>query len=231
MSIEEYRTRIKAEKRGAALDAAIASFLEHGYAGTTLIEVAKAAGISTGTLFKHFPTKAALFEGILEHLWQSDETAREALPPAGDPAAGLVAIGRAHAARLLDPRTIALFRVIIAEAVRFPDLGRALHDGSSAHPAERLAEYLEVETALGTLAADDPLLAARQFLGTLGDMLLWPRLLAPDLAVGASEVEQTVREAAETLLARWGRSGAKPKPRQPERKPYKKAEAEPDLFG
>src|SRR5580700_6013971 len=70
MPVETYHQRIKEEKRMAAVEAAMALFLEQGYDRTSLQQVAQRAELSTGTLFKRFPTKASLFEAIVEQFWK-----------------------------------------------------------------------------------------------------------------------------------------------------------------
>jgi len=198
-----YRDRVAREKRAALMEAAVALFLADGYARTTLEAVARAAGVSSATLYKHFPTKAALFGAIMARMWTEGDAA--AIPAPGDPRAGLLRIGRDYAALLAEARTVALFRVIIAEAERFPELGRALYERGKRPYLDRLRVYLEAEIADGRLAIDDLALAKRQFLGMINDVVFWPRLLIVDLAVSAEETEAVVEGAVETFLARYGR--------------------------
>ncbi|WP_044558654.1 TetR/AcrR family transcriptional regulator [Azospirillum sp. B4] len=205
MAVEEYRERVKSEKRAAALAAAGEAFLRQGYDRTTLAQVAKAAGISTGTLFKHFPTKAALFGGIMEQLWEADPELRRPLPPAGNPVAGLTAIGHDYAGKLRQPRTAPLFRLIIAEAPRFPELGLALFQRGKAPYLDRLHAYLRSEITAGTMAVGDVPLAARQFLGMINDLIFWPTFFAADQSLNDAEVARVIDEAVLTLLGRYGR--------------------------
>ena len=83
-----YHQRVQWEKRAALLEAAISLFLSEGYNGTSLAKVASAAGVSTATLFKHFPTKADLFEAIVTEYW-TIESQEAAMPEPGDPRKGL----------------------------------------------------------------------------------------------------------------------------------------------
>jgi AcrR family transcriptional regulator len=93
---------VKRVKRQAALTAALETFLEHGYAGTSLQRIAGRARVSTATLYKSFPTKAALFEAIVPELWAL--TAARNTPVAiGDPRSGLRTIGREIAAVCRQP--------------------------------------------------------------------------------------------------------------------------------
>ncbi len=59
-------------RRAQILDAAKSCFARHGFAGTTTKSVAAAAGISEGLLFRHFPTKAALYAAILSEACEAD---------------------------------------------------------------------------------------------------------------------------------------------------------------
>jgi AcrR family transcriptional regulator len=201
-----YRARVAREKRSAILDAAVASFLDAGYDRTTLEQVARAADVSTGTLFKHFPTKAALFGAIMARVWEGGAgPGAPAPPPAGDPRRGLAAIGMNYARLLRAPNVEGLFRVIVAEAPRFPELGRELYERGKKPYLDDLHRYLEAERAAGTLEVGDVEMAARQFLGMINDVIFWPRFLVVDLEVGDAEVRRVVSEAVETFAARYAR--------------------------
>jgi AcrR family transcriptional regulator len=204
MSVEEYRERVRTEKRTAALDAAIAAFLSQGYDRTTLLQVAKAAGISTGTLFKHFPTKAALFGAIMEQLWAAEPGFDARLPQPGNPRDGLLVLGYEYARVLRQPHTEPLFRVMIAEAPRFPELGQALFERGKAPFLARLTAYLTTEISAGTLAITDMGIATRQFFGMINDVFFWPRLLVTDMVVTEDDVDKAVHEAVLTFVARYG---------------------------
>ena len=87
-----YHRRVAAANRAAILDAAAGLFLDAGYDRTSLARVAESAGVSKATLFKQFPTKAALFEATV--LAAGDAPGSEFVEPApGDFHAGLVALG------------------------------------------------------------------------------------------------------------------------------------------
>ena len=208
MPVEQYREAISSQKRFAAVAAAADLFLREGYDRTTLVQVARAANISTGTLFKHFPTKAALFGAIMAQMWEADPALDVPLPPAGNPAAGLEAIGRDYAVKLRHPQTGPFFRVIIAETPRFPELGRALFDLGKMPYLERLYAYLRTEMAAGTLAVEDVSMAGQQFFGMINGLIFWPRLLTTDLTIADAEVDTVIREAVLTVLARYGTAAA-----------------------
>jgi AcrR family transcriptional regulator len=60
--------------RGLILEAALHLFSEHGYRGTSIREIAEAAGLSTGNLYHHFPDKETLFRTLLDQYWASIES-------------------------------------------------------------------------------------------------------------------------------------------------------------
>lgn len=59
------RERQRQAARGAMLDAALAAFLDRGYVGTTVVDVAAAAGVSERTIYNHFDTKAGLLLALI----------------------------------------------------------------------------------------------------------------------------------------------------------------------
>ncbi|GAA1049489.1 TetR/AcrR family transcriptional regulator C-terminal domain-containing protein [Arthrobacter russicus] len=70
-----------------------------------------------------------------------------------------------------------LFRIVIAELPRFPELGEA-HFGHSKMPYfDSVRRYLDTENALGTTKLDDTEMAAAQFLGMISNYVFWPRML------------------------------------------------------
>ena len=117
-------------------------------------------------------------------------------------------IGADYAALLADPKVRALFRVIIAEVPRFPELGRELYEKGKQPYLVRLKDYVEAEIAAGTLDVGDVDLAIRQFLGMINDVVFWPHMLVIDLEEPQGRVEQVVSAAVEVLLRSYGRKAA-----------------------
>ena len=194
------KRRGRRPKRSDALNAAVLEFLEKGYASTTLASIAERAQVSTATVFRHFPTKADIFGAIMGEVFGNDPNALPPCPESGDPRAGLLEIGRDYAAVLSDPQIRALFRVVIAEVPRFPELGHELYEKGKAPYLERLADYLAEEQKLGTLSAPDIDVAVRQFLGMINDVIFWPHMLVVDLEESEDQAERVVEAAVDTIL-------------------------------
>lgn len=200
-----YHQRVQREKRAAILEAATGLFLSEGYNGTSLAKVAEAAGVSTATLFKRFPTKADLFEAIVTEYW-AIESQEAATPEPGDPRKGLDAIGRDYVALLTRPRMVSLFRLVIAEAPNFPELAKTHFALGKLPYFESVRDYLKAEQAAGTLHVADPQTATTQFLGMVSNYAFWPRLLLPDWSPTEAATQKAIDEAVSTMLARYATS-------------------------
>jgi TetR/AcrR family transcriptional repressor of mexJK operon len=166
--IPEGRT---AQKRRAITTAATEVFLQHGYLGASMDEVAAKAGVSKQTVYKQFENKERLFAEIVlgtNGVLAVDLAAAyaETLNGATDAREAL----RALAFRLLESLTadniVQLRRLVIAEADRFPEVCGAWFTGGFEKSLETLGQALAGLTEGGLLREfDDPTLVAYQFAG------------------------------------------------------------------
>ncbi|MGW3967158.1 TetR/AcrR family transcriptional regulator [Amycolatopsis sp. NPDC005003] len=207
-AVTTYHQRVAQEKRALIVAAATALFLELGYDRTSLARIAERSGVSRATLFKQFPTKAALFDAIVTESWSTAE--EEDPPPAGDVVEGLTAIGRRYAELLGRARMTDLFRIVIAELPRFPELAHAQFSQGKMPYFESVRSYLIAEHEAGTVRVEDADLAATQFLGMISNYVFWPTLLVPGWEVSAERVAQVVDEAVRTTAARYATTGPGP---------------------
>ncbi|WP_322500318.1 TetR/AcrR family transcriptional regulator [Streptomyces rochei] len=198
-----HHRRLAQQKREAITSAAAELFLDRGYDGTSLARIAEAAGVSKSTLFKQFPTKAALFEVIVTESWQRDAGDTAARPQAGDLRSGLTAIGHRYADLIGQPRMTGLFRIVISELPRFPELGRMQFRLGKMPYFASVQHYLESEHEAGNADVPDAESAANQFLGMIANYVLWPRMLLTDWNPTASDIHNAVEEAVQTMLARY----------------------------
>ena len=189
-------TRLEAPLLTARIvDAATRLFLRDGYGATSLEAVAAAAGVSKRTLYARFAGKAALLQvvvGRLVQLW---------LPPfdtgleqADGLPATLLAAARVILATALAPEALALHRLITAEAGRFPELGRVLHDAGAGIGQQRLASLL---AAAGVAEAA---WAAEQFLALIVSVPQ-RRALGLGLPLSAAEREEWAARAVALFLS------------------------------
>ncbi|WP_217240710.1 TetR/AcrR family transcriptional regulator [Streptomyces sp. AC555_RSS877] len=207
-----YHAQIKEENRARIIRAARDLFLARGYDKTSLAQIAKQARVSTGTLFKRYPSKAALFAAVTSEQWQLD-VEYAAPPPPGDPRFGLDHIGRDYACLVARPGTAALCRLIITELPQMPELADIVGTGFAIDRGpffDRLRDYLETEAQAGTLdfrsADGQPQSAsavAEQFLGMICAQLLWPQLVRTDFVPPSPTDPAIVDEAVALMLKRY----------------------------
>ena len=212
-----YHRDVAAKNRAAILEAAAGLFLEFGYDRTPLAKVADSAGISKATLFKQFPTKAALFEATVMAAGGTPDS-EPLVPSSGDFHAGLVSLGMAYAELLSRPRVADLMRAVIAESPRFPELRDRTFDFGTLPVLRGLRQFFQTANTQGTAEVNDLDVAAAQFLGMIATVVFWPRLVHGNWSLTDEEIGRTVDEAARTIVARYatpdeGRASRAPLPR------------------
>ena len=118
-----------ADKRRAVLDAARMLFLERGFAGTSMDDVAGAAGVSKQTVYAHFSDKHRLFTELIETDVGQLDVAQHPLvtgmPDSDDIERDLRDYARFHLSVVMQPHLLRMRRMLIGEAERFPELARA----------------------------------------------------------------------------------------------------------
>lgn len=203
MSLDAFRKARSSDKRSAALAAASALFRREGFERTSMEAVAGAAGISTATLYRQFPSKEALFEAVAVDALDSLESAPAAR---GDAKARLAAIAGAYAELLAAPETRGFMRMLIAETGRNPRLAEIFYEKVKARlGAGFVAAYSEGAAAGRFKRASDPGHAVGQLQGMIEHAVLMRGLILGDDAAPMKPPQDIARAAVETWLARWSR--------------------------
>ena len=164
--------RLQAEQiREQILDVATPLFLSHGYGATSIEEVAKQARMSKRTVYSRFRDKAELFGAVVHRLVERlrpPNSAPEQFFEGASLEAILQRLGRLILRAALSPPALALHRVIVADAKRFPELAAAVNqEGTRRDAIRRIAALLERESSPGRLRAGKAEFAAEQFLHML----------------------------------------------------------------
>jgi len=193
------RRLTEADRARVLREAAEAVFLRDGYAAAHMDEVARVAGMSKRTLYQHYPSKEALFEAVMQ-----DCLCPIGIDPAPEGAPDLAAALRDMLSsvmrRLFEPRQIAIFRLVIAEVKRSPELADAFHRAGPGRGAGSLERRLALEIERGRLRLHDARGAARMLFGmTLGAAHMWLLLGLRD-APDAAAMEQVIADAVEVFL-------------------------------
>ena len=160
--------RCDEETRAIILEAARAEFGHAGYAATSMENVARRAGVSTKTLYRLVPNKAALFEAMVtERVEVFISTVRLRACEGGDVEAALAEALIVCADLMLSDEVIALQRVIAGESDKFPDIAGTFFHKAITPTQAALANWLRAQEKRGAIALDDADTAAGMLLGML----------------------------------------------------------------
>ena len=146
-------------------EAAVAVFLESGYDGATMEEIAKEAGITKRTLYARYPDKRAVFLDVIP--WAFSRAVEQDKDPKvndDDLVAALTAIGRGAIKRALDPDTLRLHRIVRNEVGRFPEFAVSAETMGWSRRQRQVMDLLRRHHDEGAIDVDDFELASEHFL-------------------------------------------------------------------
>jgi TetR/AcrR family transcriptional repressor of mexJK operon len=162
-----------ARKHRAIVAAATTAFLDKGYDGTSMDEIAAAAAVSKQTVYKHFADKETLFAEIVlattGQINQIVQLVTGSLAGTTDLEKDLGELARRFITVLMEPQILRLRRMVISSADRFPELGRTWYEQGFELVLAAMAASFQELAGRELLTLDDPQLAADHFVG----MLLW----------------------------------------------------------
>ena len=189
------------DTRQLIVEAAAKEFQAKGYAATCIGDVAQQAGVSTRTLYRLIPTKAALFKAVVADsidgfMLAIDEQVLATL----DLEAALERILAEFGRLTLSEETIAINRLVIGECERFPEIAAAFYEAAILRISDAMANWLRRQGERGLIKLDDPQTAA----GILrGMMIMDPQraaMLGQRSAPGPDEIAQRARVCARLFL-------------------------------
>jgi AcrR family transcriptional regulator len=194
-------------KRRQILDGARKVFLELGFDGASMGEIARAAGVSKGTLYVYFDDKCRLFEAIVEEEKIEQSKAAFNFDPQRDVDTTLPEFGRAYIALLCRPGGGSAIRTVMAIAERMPEVGSRFYEQVIASNVKRFATYLEARAAHGELAIDNFELAAWQFMQMCQATLFQAFIFQAKPSPSPEQIATVVDSATRVFLAAY-----RPKP-------------------
>ncbi|HVX73157.1 MAG: TetR/AcrR family transcriptional regulator [Devosia sp.] len=186
--------RRRAEARpDEVLDAALALFVEKGFAATRVEDIASRAGLSKGAVYLYFPSKEAILEGLVKRAVRpiADNALGFLENYAGDPRLVIGTVLKMIAGRIADPKLIAIPRLLVREIVNFPDFAQM-------YRREVLDRVIPAVTALiasgvreGYFRPVDPELTLRSVVGPIIAHMLMAELFGIRPANGL-EIERLI---------------------------------------
>lgn len=189
------------ETRRLVLEAARQEFHASGYAGASMAAVAQRAGVSTKTMYRLIPTKEALFRSVVSEriscfILKLDEGVLGALPIEEALARVLLAFGTL----VLDGETIAIYRVVLSENDRFPEIAAAFYEVAIRRTTEAMEAWLRSQCERGRIALDDIPTATGMLRGM---MILEPQravMMGQQPAPDAAEIARRAKACARLFL-------------------------------
>ncbi len=191
-------------KRRQIIDGARAMFLAQGFDAASMNDIARAAGVSKGTLYVYFANKEQLFEAIVEQECDAQAEGIFDLDPHDrDVEAVLKRLGVAYVKFLCRPEKASAIRTVIAIADRMPEVGRKFYEAGPATGIARLAAYLAAQVGAGVLAIEDCEITAAQFMESTHAALFKPIVFNFAPAPSLEQIERGVRIAVKAFLAAY----------------------------
>ncbi len=187
------------------LDVAFKTFIELGYEGASVAEIARRAGSSKQTIYTRFPTKADLFKAVISRgtdafleifrgLLVSDKPIKAVLQRYGEH----LVIG------MLQPESQQFVRTIIAASVDFPEIAQFFWEHGRQQAQAELSKYLEEQAHKHLLRMSDPAVAADVFESLCLGVTPMMSPMGIALHRDAAEIRKHVREAIRVFFAAYG---------------------------
>ena len=191
-------------KRRQIIEGARGVFLAQGFDAASMNDIARAAGVSKGTLYVYFDNKEQLFEAIVEEECDAQAEGIFNLDPGDHDVEGVLKrLGVAYVKFLCRPEKASAVRTVIAIADRMPEIGRKFYEHGPADGIARLAAYLSTQNATGVLAVGDCEVAAAQFMEACHAMLFKPIVFNFAPAPSPEQIERVVGIAVSTFMAAY----------------------------
>lgn len=183
-------------RREQTIEAATAAFMKRGFAKTSLQSIVRESGGSLRDIYARFGDKEGLFRAvIIEAVSVAMDALDDIRHSADSPRPTLEQFARALLIVLMAPRTVALYRVVLGEAVHQPEIARAFRDAAPEEAVRRLSEKLHIWAEAGLISAPDPEWLARQTIEVIKGSMHNRALLDPEFRPSSADIEKQASSA------------------------------------
>jgi AcrR family transcriptional regulator len=180
-------------------------FFEHGYSATSMSAIAARLGGSKGTLYNYFKSKEELFAAQVRDMCSPlAHRMVDATEAAASPREALITIGRDYLRHLFSEGSIKMFRILVAEAQRTPELAKLFYEVGPARGRKALEEFFAAARERGLLDVPDCALAAAQFLAICKGSTHLEFLLNLIPALTSEEIDKQVEQAVDAMMRLYG---------------------------
>jgi AcrR family transcriptional regulator len=199
------------ERRQHILEVAGQIFLQEGYAAASMSAIAAKLGGSKGTLYNYFTSKMELFAAYMSAARAANSEALLARVDDETPMdEALRQFGVGYLHFLLEDECMAISRLVIAEAHRFPELGEAFYLAGPKEATAALADSMKRRMDRGEMRQTDPETAAHQFFALCKSGLYTLRMWNVIPEVSQADIERHVAAQVDMFVAAYGARAQKP---------------------
>jgi AcrR family transcriptional regulator len=188
-------------RRAAFLKAAREVFLEYGYEAANMAEIVKRAGGSLSTLYGQFGGKKGLFEAMIDaRVTALTEQMHIELAQHAPLREGLRRIGESFLKKQASQDSLDVFRLMVSQAKKFPDLAEAFGQRGPEAVRKALADYLQDRAKAGEIKIGNAELAASVFFDLVRARMQFRALLNASYTPTDQEIRDTVDRAVKVFL-------------------------------
>ncbi|SMX30655.1 TetR/AcrR family transcriptional regulator [Actibacterium lipolyticum] len=195
----------KGRKFDQVLEGARLVFMQDGFEGASVDDIARAACVSKATLYSYFPDKRLLFMEVVKAGCEQQSEAALSLIDFEAPVPVVLQMAAEHLVKFfLSDFGKSVFRVSVAESDRFPELGQLFYESGPENACRKVADYLTKAVDRGDLVIEDIPFAAHQFV-ELCKVDLFPKVIfGVKLEFSEDEKNRVIRGAVDMFMARYG---------------------------
>jgi AcrR family transcriptional regulator len=198
------RASARDQRREMILKVAREVFFEQGYTAASMSTIAARLGGSKGTLYNYFKSKEELFEAQVREMCGAAADRILEVSADGAPAETLTRLGEQYLRHLFSEATVQMFRILVAEAQRSPELARVFYEVGPARGQKGLESYLEAAKARGLIDLPDCALGAEQFLSLCKGRTHLQFLLNLIPALKPTQIRLQIGQAVDAFMGLYG---------------------------
>ena len=187
------------------LDGARTVFMRDGFEGASVDDIVREAGVSKATLYSYFPDKRLLFMEVAkaECRSQSDAAVAQVLETE-DLREAMTLAAKRMVRFFISDVGMQVYRIVVAESQRFPELGREFYETGPAQVRSVLRDFLQKGVEAGKLSIDDMDLAVDQVPELCKAGLHMPLAIGIREKPSEAEIDRVVESAVDVFLCRYG---------------------------
>ena len=198
------RASARDQRREMIMNVAREVFFEQGYTAASMSTIAARLGGSKGTLYNYFKSKEELFEAQVREMCGAAADRILEVAADGEPRETLTRLGEQYLQHLYSQQTVQMFRILVAEAQRSPELARVFYEVGPARGQKGLESYLVAAKARGLIQAVDCALAAEQFLSLCKGRMHLQFLLNLIPALTPAQIRVQIGQAVDAFMKLYG---------------------------